>query len=182
MYSVYYIKNKYSGAMYVGSSVNYGRRRTNHLYRMRLGTHKNRRIQKDYYKYGGEDAFEFFEICKVRTRKQALQTEQIFIDGFRPTYNILRKAGSAKGRKYTQVTLDRMSKSAKERKQVPPGTAKLSETDVFGILKEVDRGRYYRLIAKDYGVTKSAITAIANRYTWKDIYDEHYKNEKAAVI
>jgi group I intron endonuclease len=116
LYTVYGIRNKYNGRVYIGSTVNYHKRVVKHSYQLRLNTHKNRRLQKDFVRYGGSDAFHFFIICETAGKDIALKFEQVFIDGFPETYNILPKAGKARGRSYTKVTLDRMSNAAKGRK------------------------------------------------------------------
>lgn len=116
MYAVYYIKNKYNGRVYVGSTSDIKSRKIRHFYLLRLGTHKNRRLQKDYNRYGGKEAFDFNVICEVSSSDIALRFEQLFIDGFASTYNILPHAGLARGRTYMKSTLERMSQSAKGRK------------------------------------------------------------------
>lgn len=98
--------------MYIGSTTNFSKRRTSHTLHLKDGKHKNRRLQKDFDRYGGIEAFEIYEICKSPTQKLALKFEQIMIDGSCNPYNIL-SAGSAKGRTYTKVTRDKMSASAK---------------------------------------------------------------------
>jgi group I intron endonuclease len=116
LYTVYGIRNKYNGRVYIGSTVNYHKRVVRHSYHLRLNVHKNRRLQKDFVRYGGINAFHFFTICETSGKDIALKFEQVFIDGFTETYNILPKAGKARGRSYTKVTLDRMSTAAKGRK------------------------------------------------------------------
>jgi group I intron endonuclease len=115
LYTIYGIKNVYNGRVYIGSTVDYHKREIRHKYHLRLGVHKNRRLQKDFNRYGGLDAFNFFTICETQEKDTALKFEQVFIDGFPEVYNILPKAGKAQGRQYTKVTLDRMSSAAKGR-------------------------------------------------------------------
>lgn len=113
--SVYYIKNKYNGRVYVGSTVNVAHRKSTHFSTLRHAKHKNRRLQKDFNRYG-EAAFEFVLVGTLVDEKTALKFEQSLIDGFESIYNILPKAGKARGRVYTAVTLKRMSEVAKGRK------------------------------------------------------------------
>lgn len=179
MYSVYCIKNRYNGRVYVGSTVDLHKRIIRHFYLLRLGTHKNRRLQKDFNRYEGKDAFEVYVLCEAKTKDKALLYEQIFIDGFSDTYNILPKAGSAKGRIYTKQTLSRMSESAKRRSVRPPRKTKLNESDVFEILKRRSNGETYASIARDYGVTKNAVGSIVRGEVWVSVHKKFkYRKEK----
>ena len=123
--AVYGIRNKYNGRMYVGSSKNLKNRILRHFSMLRNGTHKNRKIQKDFNRYG-EDAFEVVTLSLATSEKSALKFEQIFIDGFDNTYNILQFVASAKGRVYTEVTLQRMRDAAKGRVISPEQIEKLA--------------------------------------------------------
>lgn len=117
MYSVYSIRNKYNSRAYIGSTVNYERRIKRHIQTLKTNQHKNRKLQRDFIRYGGSDAFEVTELCRASTQKQILRFEQVFIDGQENPYNILKFAGKARGRKYTAVTIANMSKAAKSRVQ-----------------------------------------------------------------
>jgi group I intron endonuclease len=108
------IKNTISGRVYIGSTVNKTTRRKVHFSHMRCQKHKNRRLQKDFNRYG-ESCFQFSVLCEAKDKETALKFEQIFIDGFKNTYNILPKAGKALGRIHIKTTKDKMSAKAKGR-------------------------------------------------------------------
>jgi group I intron endonuclease len=213
LYTVYCIKNIYSNKFYVGSTKNVVRRKSRHFGTLRKGVHRNRRLQKDYFRYG-EGAFEFIVLCKTSTKEKALKFEQMFIDGFEQTYNILPKAGSAEGREYTNKTLMKMSETAKgriiteeqkaklrvlnlgrkipeevrkrmseaQRKLIVEGkrkfASKLTENDVFDILKRLDNGESRDMIAKHYNVSKSCIAHIAQGTTWSRVIEKYRKNKE----
>ena len=113
-YTVYIIKNKHNGRVYVGSTVDFLRRQTTHFSHLKFGKHKNRRLQKEYDRFGGRDAFVMYKVGDVSTKEVAYKFEQALIDGSQNPYNIL-VAGGAKGRVYTPSTIKRMSEVAKER-------------------------------------------------------------------
>ncbi len=76
---IYCIRNKISKKRYIGSSVNcYHRIKSQHLARLRIGTHNNPHLQSSFSKYG-ESAFEYFiiELCE---EKNMLSKEQHHID------------------------------------------------------------------------------------------------------
>lgn len=60
---IYYIKNKETNKLYIGSSKDIGRRISKHFSQLKVGNHPNHQMLSDYNKYG-PDAFEFgtFEI------------------------------------------------------------------------------------------------------------------------
>jgi group I intron endonuclease len=76
---VYCIRNTINRKQYIGSSVNcYHRIKSQHLARLRNGTHTNPHLQFSFRKYG-EKAFEYFivELCK---EKHMIIKEQLHID------------------------------------------------------------------------------------------------------
>ncbi len=93
---VYCIRNKVNGKRYLGSSVNcYHRIKSQHLDKLRRGTHNNPHLQSSFKKYT-ENAFEYFivELCK---EKDMLIREQWHMDNSkcldrRFGYNINTKA------------------------------------------------------------------------------------------
>lgn len=114
MYIVYIIRNKYNNRVYVGSSKNFKQRKSTHFCLLKKGEHKNRRLQKDFKKFGGRDAFIIYPVCTAKNKETAYKFEQLLINGQQNPYNIL-KAGSAEGRKFTNTTLKRMSEAGKKR-------------------------------------------------------------------
>jgi len=68
-------------------------------------------LQRDFLRFG-LDSFSFIVAITTSNEEQALKFEQILIDGFDWTYNILPKAGKACGRVHIQPTKDKMSISS----------------------------------------------------------------------
>lgn len=114
MYYIYVIKNKCSGRVYVGSTLDDRRRQSTHFRHLRKRMHKNRILQRDYNRFG-ESVFTFNVITTAQNKETAHKFEQIFIDGFESVYNILPIAGKASGRVHIKTTKDKMSAKAKGR-------------------------------------------------------------------
>lgn len=99
---IYQITNLRTGRFYIGSAVNFARRKAVHLSRLRKGSHGNVRMQRDWDKHGA-DAFEFRPLL-VCDRDHLLDYEQRLIDGLGAVqrgYNLLPTAGSALGFRHT---------------------------------------------------------------------------------
>src|SRR5690606_14473381 len=75
---IYQIKSRVSGAIYIGSAVNFTDRRSKHLRDLERNQHHNSRLQNHYNKYG-PDCLEF-KILKLSTREDIIKHEQLFID------------------------------------------------------------------------------------------------------
>lgn len=168
-YAVYGIRNKYNGRVYVGSTKNLKLRLQRHFSMLRAGTHKNRKIQKDFTRYG-ENSFEVVVLSTATNEKSALKFEQIFIEGFENTYNILQFVASAKGRQYTQVTLQRMSDTAKGRVITPEQREKIAISKRGTKATEEHRRKISTGIKQFYdngGVSK------ANKLSKSDVYEIH---------
>lgn len=101
--SIYQILNNVNGKFYIGSTTNFSRRRTNHLWHLKKGTHSSRKLQNSYNKYG-EDKFIFLnlEIFDYLTKEDILKKEQEYINNLKPYYNISLTAGSCLGVKRTK--------------------------------------------------------------------------------
>lgn len=134
---IYQIRNLANGKLYIGSASNlYRRKKHQHLYLLRKRVHHNTHLQNAFNKYG-EQNFIFEVIEFVEDKNKLLELEQYWLDKLniiKEGYNkspIADKPLSLKGelshnygRKpwnkgksniYSEETLNRMSKSAKNR-------------------------------------------------------------------
>ena len=96
---IYYIKNKFSGQIYIGQSVDIEKRWGAHTNLLDKGTHTCYKLQNDWTLYGGETAFEF-GILRECTKEELDVLEQSFIDKI-PTvlqYNVMGKVGAVPSR------------------------------------------------------------------------------------
>lgn len=75
---VYKIENKITGKIYIGSTVNFKRRKLEHFGELRRGTHCSKKMQADYNKYGKKSlVMSVIEECEEKIR---LDREQHYID------------------------------------------------------------------------------------------------------
>jgi group I intron endonuclease len=111
---VYEIRHVLSGRQYIGSAVNFRRRKTLHLVQLRAGNHHNRYLQNAWAKYG-EDAFSFSLLVQCE-KDLVLFYEQLLIDGLRPQFNVAQTAGSAIGVKHTNEVRKANSERARRRR------------------------------------------------------------------
>jgi group I intron endonuclease len=110
---VYLMRFTGSDTVYIGStSGGFGRRRAQHIYRLRKQKHTNRHLQHAYDRYG-EPALEFVIIEVIEDSKQFIAREQHWLDWFRSigaVYNILPEAGTTRGRTGRPFTTERKKK------------------------------------------------------------------------
>lgn len=74
---VYEIRNDINGKRYIGSTVDFPKRKSRHLANLRKNAHTNPLLQQDYNKYG-EKAF-VFHVLERTTNDILLDMEQYYI-------------------------------------------------------------------------------------------------------
>jgi group I intron endonuclease len=102
------ITNSITHDFYIGSAINYSKRKTNHLTLLKHNTHKNTYLQNSWNKYGKE-AFTFEILEEVDSKEMLIPMEQFWIDTLSPTFNICNTAGSPLGVKHTDEARHNMS-------------------------------------------------------------------------
>ena len=75
---VYMILNKTNYKMYIGSTVNFEKRKRSHLNGLRGKYHENRLLQKDYDEFG-ESSFVFKVLCKSKYEEERFSIEESII-------------------------------------------------------------------------------------------------------
>lgn len=106
MTCIYGILNKLTGQYYVGSSVNFNKRKKLHLERLTNKNHHSYLLQKEWSKH--PEYFEFIILEKVSDKKDLLQREQWWIDNTDSYYNICKIANSSSGVKRTEETKEKI--------------------------------------------------------------------------
>jgi group I intron endonuclease len=107
MTGIYQIQSKVNPAKkYIGSAVNIQKRWCYHREDLRKNKHNNGRLQNHYNKYGKDDLQ--YSILLCCEKKELLDNEQFFIDSYNPFFNILKKAGSMIGYKFTPAQIERL--------------------------------------------------------------------------
>lgn len=208
---IYLIRNKYSGKVYVGSTSCTRQRWSKHRTRLRKDKHTNRRLQKDWNRYG-EDAFIFEVVSEANTTEEAYQEEQRFMDQYKSYeegfgYNILPNAGTPKGRVHIEPTKRKMSEAAKgrklsleqrslsskinrhplpnieelERSITKESKGSLNEEQVLEILRRLDDGEFYSQVAADFRITITTVGRIRRGERYKPYVLKYLKQRKEAV-
>lgn len=98
---IYIIENKINEKFYIGSAVNITKRWGEHLFHLSKGSHKNKKLQNSFNKYG-KLCFEFL-IVETCLKEELIEREQYWIDVLSATkdgFNINPRAGNALGRKF----------------------------------------------------------------------------------
>jgi group I intron endonuclease len=94
MRCVYKIINVVNNKFYVGSAVNYEKRKARHLWRLRRGDHANKHLQAAWLKYGAQ-AFVFAVVEEVTPDSDLLAAENVWLKkhvGEEYCYNIATDA------------------------------------------------------------------------------------------
>jgi group I intron endonuclease len=100
---IYSIVNRNNGRRYVGSALNVRDRVYGHIWHLRKGSHRNKKLQNAWRKHG-EGAFSIEVLEAVSDPKQLLAREQHWIDAHSSSkdgYNLNPVAGSNLGRVWT---------------------------------------------------------------------------------
>lgn len=88
--------------IYIGSAVNFRKRKILHLHQLRNDKHANTKLQNHFNKYGESDlVFSLVLGCK---REELINNEQFFIDAYSPWFNINQRANSCFGRVVSEKT------------------------------------------------------------------------------
>jgi group I intron endonuclease len=116
---IYMITNIINGKIYIGSATNYKVRMNLHFSLLNRNKHHSIILQRSYNKYGSENfECDIIEYCDINN---LIEREQVWINFFKPEFNINKVAGSAfKGRKHSEETKKIMSEKHKGHKHYGP--------------------------------------------------------------
>ena len=101
---IYGILNKVSGKYYIGSAVNFSKRKSRHLKLLRENKHHSYLLQKEW----DENLFDFIILEKVLGKEFLTEREQWWIDNTNSFYNICKIASSSLGVKRTEETKEKV--------------------------------------------------------------------------
>lgn len=110
---IYKIGTSINNKIYIGSAINFSKRKAQHKFHLINKSHHSRKLQNHVNKYGYDCLF--FEILEYDC-EYLLEREQFYMDKLKPFFNILKVAGSNLGCKRTDsqkeyMVSQRMKKS-----------------------------------------------------------------------
>lgn len=109
MYTIYQIRNKLDGKIYIGSAKNFTKRKSTHIRLLKKGSHHSRYLQNAWNKHG-EVNFEF-SILQKADEKDAYNIENQLIESLKPEYNMMMCVFSHIGMKRSNETCKKISKA-----------------------------------------------------------------------
>lgn len=112
---IYKITNLVNQKIYIGSAVNVRKRLNLHRSSLNLNKHDNVYLQRAWNKYGlGNFKFEMIEECPI---DKLIEREQLYIDWFKPQYNIRIVAENNSGLVHTKEVKLKISLSKRGKKR-----------------------------------------------------------------
>lgn len=114
---IYKITSITTGRIYIGSAINYDRRKYMHLWFLKKNRHHSIFLQNNFNKYGIDDLI--FEIIELTPIENLIDREQFYIDKLNPDFNISKKAYSTLGVKCSEEKKEKLRKIHTGRKATP---------------------------------------------------------------
>ena len=208
MIGIYGIKNKINGKIYVGKSIQIEKRMARHKRILFNNEHFNKHLQNSFNKYGC-DEFEFF-VIEQTSPEHLIDREQHWVDHFlngEGVYNKMLDVRICPGDSFLNCThsIDTKEKMSfakkgkylgennpsyrikwtpeKRKKCISNNSGtKLTEFDVLEIVKLLKSNSIKdEDIAKQYNVSRSVITRIANGTRWSHITGGKIMNERRGI-
>lgn len=107
---IYKISNTINKKIYIGSSILFKKRKSEHKFHLKRNTHHSMILQRHVNKYGLKTLI--FEIIEfVENKNLLIEREQYYIDTLKPYFNVLKFAGRTLGYKHSKETILKISKS-----------------------------------------------------------------------
>jgi group I intron endonuclease len=97
--------------IYIGSAVNIPTRWYRHLLMLKNGTHRSKKLQRHYDKYGKNDLQ--FSVLICCDKENLIANEQFFLDSYTTYFNTLKVANSWLGHKHTEESKRKISEIKK---------------------------------------------------------------------
>ncbi len=157
---IYFILNKISLKLYIGSAIYLVKRRSEHFTRLSKNIHHNEHLQRAYNKYG-PDAFEFIIVELVEV-SNLYEKERYYIAKHKATeeyfgYNKCEVGSGMTGRKHSAETKRKISESNKGKVTPQERKDRISETLKSKNLKMTDNHKE-KLIAANRARTYEPVS------------------------
>lgn len=140
--------------IYVGSALRISERWWHHKSNLKHNRHTNRKLQNHYNKYGEPDLQ--FSVLLGCEKEDLIKNEQLFIDSYKPYFNISPSAYSCRGLKLSDETKLKISKAGKGRRLSEEHKRKIGESNKIANLNQIQseetkQKRRYSMIGKNVG-------------------------------
>lgn len=200
VYKITCISNK---KIYIGSSLNIGKRWMYHIQDLKRDNHKNPHLQHAWNKYGAE-MFEFLVIETVYNPEDLINREQYWLDTLGSYndligFNICKTAESQLGHRWTDEQKKRHSTRIKEicgpslekanevnRKRFLDGgvahNAKLTKKSVVNLIDDYNKGASTSELSKKYNIGWTTAKYIIERKLWSRFTENLYIRERAKIL
>ena len=159
MQAIYAIENTVNNNIYIGSSVNFRNRKSEHMNDLRKNKHHSVALQRAFNKYG-EPSFIFKILEVVANRKDLISREQHYLDSLLPKYNTCKKAYSLLG--FKKSAEDNIKNSIRNT-GVNNGNAKITKENIEEI-KTLINTMSNKSIALRFRVSESTIERTCKKY------------------
>lgn len=158
---IYLWRNKDSGKIYIGSSIDLRRRFLKYYSINALIKNTNMIINVALIKYG-YSSFELV-ILEYCTAENVISREQYYIDQLKPEYNILKKAGSWEGHHHSLETIAKISgesnhffsKTHNEEARKKMSEVKLNRTLTDEVKEKISRGKSGKFFTEEHKMALS---------------------------
>ena len=145
---IYKIINIKTNEIYIGSSINLKKRKSDHFYLLRKNKHTNKHLQNSFNKHG-ENSF-LFIILELCEKNICLLLEQKYIDDLKPIFNINPKAGNSLGIKHSKETIEKIRKTQTGKKKSEETKRKIGEKN-----KGIHRRSYENLTEDEKNIYRN---------------------------
>lgn len=168
---IYQIINIKTNKIYIGSTFDFNKRKREHFYKLENNIHHCIHLQNSYNKHG-KNNFKF-EVLVTCSKEYLLKLEQWFISNLKPSFNILKTAGSSLGFKHSEKTKLKYKQNIQEKKnkRITNKAIKLTYDDVCTIKKKIVLNYYYKDICEEYKINNTTLYNIKNKRIWKEVPD-----------
>lgn len=171
---IYQIRNLLNNKIYIGSTVDENRRKSDHFCNLNNNKHCNKHLQNSWNKYG-ESNFSFEVLEEIECDENLLEREQHWLDKTKSYksengYNAVELAGNTLGYRHTENSLEKMKTAAAIRKENAESDNKFKMTiKMVNELKyDFSTGKYsYQEIMAKYKISRSNARQIIRGSIWK---------------